>query len=229
MLIRDSLRITINSLHGGAAVQFPKDTTLISSFKARFPRARWGSGTRSWHIPGKLAAARAQIWAEEQSDYLGRLEMAARDAEWADQSKPSPRPAIRSIMWHAIPGQPSRRATAAPPSGDIERAVRAVEDLAQDTVRRVLWGFLSPPFGVWQIYPAGWETGYGDSTYMGFSTWHKLTGGTGTVHWRWQAVCGGDTWQTDGWMPDALWSNQALAGHRAKLWAAINPKLGIVI
>lgn len=91
MLIRDELQIKVTPHQHGAAVRFPKDRFLISDFKARFPRARWGGGTKSWHIPGKLAGHRAQLWADQQQPYLRGLEQAARDAEWDD-----PAPAIIS-------------------------------------------------------------------------------------------------------------------------------------
>lgn len=91
MLIRDELQIKVTPHQHGAAVRFPKDRFLISDFKARFSRARWGGGTKSWHIPGKLAGHRAQLWADQQQPYLRGLEQAARDAEWDD-----PAPAIIS-------------------------------------------------------------------------------------------------------------------------------------
>lgn len=82
MLIRTEYQITVTRLHDGVALRFAKDATLIASLKAHFPKARWGAGTRSWHIPGKLAYNRATVWAAEQEAYLAELEGTARDAEW---------------------------------------------------------------------------------------------------------------------------------------------------
>lgn len=58
--------ITVTALENGAAVQFPYDAERIARLKARFPKARWGAGTSSWHIHGKLAAKRAEAWAAEE-------------------------------------------------------------------------------------------------------------------------------------------------------------------
>jgi hypothetical protein len=121
MLIRPGLQITITALHDGAALQFPKDRRLIDSLKARFPKARWGSCTKSWHVPGKLAVHRTTLWAAQQQAYLDGLEAKARDAEWdgkviapvappliREDSRPSrqPPPRIRTPMttnqYHAI-------------------------------------------------------------------------------------------------------------------------------
>ena len=78
--------ITVQPLDNGAAVQFPKDAALNNSFKSRFPKARWDAGTASWHIPGKLAVARAQKWASEHEDAVRHadreVEQERRDAEW---------------------------------------------------------------------------------------------------------------------------------------------------
>lgn len=60
--------IEITLLHTGAAVRFPYDAGRIARFRAAFPRALWGEGTRSWHIPGKLAARRAEIWRAREYD-----------------------------------------------------------------------------------------------------------------------------------------------------------------
>lgn len=58
--------ITVTPLPDGAAVRFAKDAARNARFRARFPRARWGAGTGSWHIPGKTAAQRAALWASEE-------------------------------------------------------------------------------------------------------------------------------------------------------------------
>ncbi len=72
----------IQPLPTGAAVQFPKDRALIDRFKVRFPKARWGAGTKSWHIPGKLAVTRVEKWAAAEAPYLRAIEQALRDLEW---------------------------------------------------------------------------------------------------------------------------------------------------
>ena len=125
MLIRDELQIRITPHRLGAALQFPKDRILVASLKARFPRARWGAGTKSWHIPGKLAAHRAQLWADEQQTYLARLEQAARDSEWAAPAPAaSPKPAavptdadpfgLSWAEWHDLGGEMRIKGRAVP-------------------------------------------------------------------------------------------------------------------
>jgi hypothetical protein len=74
--------ILVTPIEDGAAVQFPKDRELIDRLKARFPKARWSVTTRSWHIPGKFAAKRAEKWAVDEQAYLRQLLQAERDAEF---------------------------------------------------------------------------------------------------------------------------------------------------
>lgn len=103
MLLREEYQIIITPHQNGAAVQFAKDRTLIDSLKARFPQARWGKGTQSWHVPGKLAGHRLQLWADEQQPYLRALEQRARDAEWDAPPLTAPAPRAERIAADADP------------------------------------------------------------------------------------------------------------------------------
>lgn len=197
MHIREAHRITITQLHGGAAVQFFCDPHLNKSLKARFPKARWGAATKSWHIPGKLAGERAALWAAEQDDYLKSIEARARDAEWDAPAQP-PKP--RKITWRAIPGQPPRDATTAPPKGDIDRIVSEINahnDLA------TFCGVLGrPSAGIYRLYPADWAGRWGDKKHPWVETYQpSLAGRRMEVEWEWAALYGGVGWSKDGWLP----------------------------
>ena len=102
MLIRPEFDINVTATKLGAAVKFPKNNSMIADFRSRFPRARWGAGTKSWHIPGKLAVRRASLWAAEQKGILAKMECDARDAEW-DGLPPTPKEAGRKAISEMAP------------------------------------------------------------------------------------------------------------------------------
>lgn len=210
MQIREQYRITVTDLNGAASVQFARDPHLIASLKARFAKARWGRGTASWHIPGKLAYARATIWAAEQDAYLRSLETRARDAEW---DAPAPPPKPRRITWRAIPGQAPNHPTTPQPPGDIDRITA---EIARHNDAATFWGVLGrPDAGLWRVWPAGWDTRWGPSQAPWIQTYQdSLSGRMMTVEWQWAALWGGDGWTRDGWLPSV---------HTPALWPIINP------
>jgi len=102
-MIREELRITVTPLPDGAAVRIPKDAALIKRFRRRFRKAIWGPGTQSWHVPGKLAAKRAEQWASDELPYLWQLEHRARDVEWEAAAQPPTRiDTERGKVWASV-------------------------------------------------------------------------------------------------------------------------------
>lgn len=59
---------------GGATVTFPRSFEMNASLQSAFPRCRWNKVSRVWDIPGKQAANRAMIWANECIERLHELE-----------------------------------------------------------------------------------------------------------------------------------------------------------
>ena len=202
MLIREALAITVTDTRLGAAVRFAKDQALIDSLKARFPRARWGAGTKSWHIPGKMAVARAQLWAADQGQYLAALEAAARDAEW--DAPPPPRKA-----------QLVREDVA---------AVGARLDALHDSV--VLWGFVRPVFGWRQTADDTFDTLH-MAAPKHVDPLSRQRYDEVVCRWAWHPKS--EFLAPDkGWCPDYLWvpvwpSGADRIRYRTKIFATINP------
>lgn len=249
-MIRPELAIVITALHDGAAIRFPKDRDLIARFRQRFSAARWGVATRSWHIPGKLAASRAEKWADDERGYLLRLEQMARDSEWlasAGQTTTKPevsdRPPRSGSYIHltpagpvdkygpgepgcAIPGQPSFWAHPMPPE-EPDRARDAIRKLAETIAARKLFGFLESPkvsiVRYWppEIYSAEYPP---PPTIDMWCDGALCTRGRGvSLNWTWTRLwLAGDGRYADGWHPGSNYF--ALDRSWAVVvWNALNP------
>lgn len=65
----------------GATASFPYDATLVTRFRAAFPRARWREDLRAWFVPGTTAARRLDRWLQrELSGALAHADERGRDA-----------------------------------------------------------------------------------------------------------------------------------------------------
>lgn len=222
--------IDITPIEGGAVVRLPDDRTLLDGFRARFPKAFWGEGTRSWHLLGRLAAKRLALWAAEQQAHLRLLEQHHRDLEWEDAAPaacrhvPSPVAvagrANGPVTWRSIPSR--WRTGERPPDGEPERAVAAIRDLDVVFSRRELFGFLRVRMSA--FYEGSWPER--DDIYscpelvVRVGAEYVNGGNPAQVHWRWSALYGGDGWAEHGWHPDDMFF--AISTTHA-IWNALNP------
>ena len=230
--------IEITGLHDGAAVRMPADKTLIAAFRARFPKAFWGAGTRSWHVPGKLAARRLALWVAEQQAYLQALDRAALDAEWeaADPNRPAAPPSAiaaapaspRAGTWMTLPSD--WRRSHRPPAGEPEKAVAAVAALDERLGRRELFGFLKTHFRAWYDDLPWLEDEAGNFVRPQLHTaihpdYLRRRGAVIHVHWCWSILTRGEGWAEYGWHPCG---NFYAVTAPDLIWRAINPGKRII-